>query len=332
MLKKYGLILGASAAALLLSTTGHGVAPASAAEVTLRGASCFPIGSPPSRAFEGFVKDINAKGSGVVKIDLIGGAPAIGNHLTLTQKMSRGAYDLVGCTEAYFGNVIPEAPVLRFAERSWAELRQNGGMAYVQKLLAEKNIHYLARHGDFGPFHLWLKDPIKAPNLKGLHLRVAPVYTAFFKALGATTQSSNLPQIYTYMENGTVQGYGWPAAAWVPTWTKVTGYKVEPGFYSSALHTLINKKKWDSLTNAQRDFLTKMGADIEAATEPSTSKKLAAQLAKENAMRASKGMKVITFTGADREKWLATAKKAGWDEVLQRSPKHGPELMKLFTK
>lgn len=332
MLKKYGLILGASAAALFVSTSGHVGTPANAAEVTLRGASCFPIGSPPSRAFEGVVKMINARGKGVVQINLIGGAPAIGNHLTLTQKMSRGAYDIVGCTEAYFGNVIPEAPVLRFAERTWAELRKNGGMAYVQKLFGAKGIHYLARHGDFGPFHLWLKDPIKAPNLKGLHLRVAPVYTAFFKALGATTQSSNLPQIYTYMENGTVQGYGWPAAAWVPTWTKVTGYKVEPGFYSSALHTLVNKKKWESLTGEQRAFLNKIGAEVESASEPGESKKLTAQLAKENAMRASKGMKVITFTGADREKWLTTAKKAGWDEVLERSPKHGPELMKLFTK
>ena len=47
---------------------------------------------------------------------------------------------------------------------------------------------------------------------------------------------------------------------------------------------------------------------------------------------ASKGMETITFAGADREKWLVAAKKEGWAEVIERSPKHGANLMQLFTK
>lgn len=332
MTRTFTASLCAGAAALSMLAALGAPAPASAAEAALRGASCFPIGAPPGRAFEALVKTLNERGKGVVQIKLVGGAPAIGSPFTLTRKMSKGAYDVVGCTEAYFGNVIAEAPVLRLSERPYAELRENGGLAYVNRLLRAKNVHYVARHGDFGPFHLWLKDPIDKPDLTGLHLRVAPVYTAFFKALGATVQTSTIAQVYTYMENGTVQGYGWPAAAWVPSWTKVTGYKVDPGFYSAALHTLVNLKKWNALTEAQRDFVTKLGLEIEAAAEPGTSAKLAAQLAKENAFRAGEGMKVITFAGADREKWLGTAKKAAWDEVVERSPEHGPALMKLFTK
>ena len=42
----------------------------------------------------------------------------------------------------------------------------------------------MARYHDFGPFHLWLAKPIDKPDLTGLNLRVSPVYTAFFKALG----------------------------------------------------------------------------------------------------------------------------------------------------
>ena len=33
------------------------------------------------------------------------------------------------------------------------------------------------------------------------------------------------------MENGTVKGYGWPALGGVPSWVKVTKYRIEPGFY-----------------------------------------------------------------------------------------------------
>ena len=305
--------------------------PISNAETTLRGASCFPIGSPPSRPYEALVKEVNSVGKGTLQIKMVGGAPAIGSPFTLTQKMSKGAYDVVGCTEAYFGNVLPEAPAFRLSEYTYAKLRQNGGLAYLQRLLAAKNIHYVARHHDFGKFHLFLSKPITKPDLSGLHLRVAPVYTAFFKSLGATVQRSNIGQVYTYMENGTVQGYGWPALGWVPSWIKVTKFRVEPGFYSAALHTLVNLRKWKTLSQAEKDVLNKVGKKFEAQSEPSTPKFMAA-LKKQKDWTDSKGMKAITFTGGDRDKWLNAAKKAAWDEVVARSPKHGPALKKLLTK
>ena len=228
-----GLIAGIAASVAILG----GAMPSMSEEVTLTAASCFPIGSPPSAPFERVVDAINERGAGIVQIDLKGGAPAIGSPFTLTQKMSLGVYDVVGCTEAYFGNVLPEAPVFRLAEYSYPELRENGGLEMLAGLLEEKGIHYVGRHHDFGPFHLWLNQEIDSPDLTGLHLRVSPVYTAFFTSLGATVQTSNIGQIYTYMENGTVQGYGWPALGWVPTWVEVTKYRVEPGFYTAPLHT-----------------------------------------------------------------------------------------------
>ncbi len=328
MLKIAGSILGGCAAAIVAASA---MAPAISAEVTLSGASCFPIGSPPSRPFEAVVDEVNKRGKGVVQIDLKGGAPAIGSPFTLTQKMAKGAYDVVGCTEAYFGNVLPAAPALRFSDYTFAELRENGGLAYMRRLLAEKGIHFVARHHDFGAFHLWLSQPITGPDLTGLHLRVSPVYTAFFKSLGATTQRSNIAQVYTYMENGTVQGYGWPALGWVPSWVKVTKYRIEPGFYHASLHTLVNLKKWQTLTKAQQDVLTEVGLAFEAKAETNTPA-FQALLYKQKSWMASQGMNTITFEGADREKWLAAAAKAGWDEVLERSPEHGPALKKLFTK
>ena len=312
-------------AAAALGSTGAG------AETTLSGASCFPIGSPPSRVFEAVVKAINERGKGVVQIDLKGGAPAIGSPFTLTQKTAKGAYDVVGCTEAYFGNLLPEAPVFRFSDYTYAELRKNGALAYMQRLLAEKNIHFVARHHDFGPFHLWLSKPITKPDLTGFHLRVAPVYTAFFKSLGATTQRSNIAQVYTYMENGTVQGYGWPSLGWVKPWIKVTKYRVEPGFYHATLHTLVNLKRWNKLSKAEQAVITKVGLEFEANAETNTTEWQAKSYA-QKAWMAEGGMNTITFEGVDREKWLSAAVKEGWDEVLKRSPKHGAALKKLFTK
>jgi TRAP-type C4-dicarboxylate transport system substrate-binding protein len=319
-------VLGAAAI-----ITANAINPAFANAVTLKGASCFPIGSPVSRPFEALVNAVNERGKGVIQINLVGGAPAIGSPFTLTQKMSKGVYDIVGCTEAYFGNVLPEAAALRFSEHPYATLRTNGAIDYVQSLFAKKGIHFLARHHDFGPFYLWLNKPIDKPDLTGLHLRVSPVYTAFFKSLGATVQRSNIAQVYTYMENGTVQGYGWPAMGWVPTWVKVTKYRVEPGFYQAVLHTLVNLKKWNTLSDAQKQVLTAVGMEFEAKAE-SSGPEFQAALKKQHAKTASEGLSAIEFTGADREKWLKAATDAGWAEVLERSAEHGLALKKLFSK
>lgn len=299
------------------------------AEVTLRGVSCFPIGSPPSRAYEGFVKEVNTRGKGVLKIENIGGAPAIGSPFTLTQKMSRGAYDIAGCPETYFGNVVPEVPVLRLTTKTTAQLRENGGLDYLQKLFHEKNIHYIARHTSFGKFFLWTNKKLDKPDLTGLNLRVAANYTAFFKSLGSTVQTSSLPQIYTLMENNTVQGFGWPAAAFVPPWAKVTKYQVKPGFYNAPLHMLANLKTWKSLNDEQRKLLSTIGMEFEAQSEIGNPK-LAGILAAGEKSRAKAGMEIIEFTGEKRDAWLKAADTAGWNEVIEGGSEHIAALVKLF--
>jgi TRAP-type C4-dicarboxylate transport system substrate-binding protein len=133
------------------------------------------------------------------------------------------------------------------------------------------------------------------------------------------------------MENNTVQGYGWPALGWVPSWVKVTKYRVEPGFYNSTLHTLINLDKWESLTKEQQDLLMEVGLEFEARSEPD-SKELNEALIKQKAWMASEGMKTIAFEGAMRDAWLQKASEEGWKEVLERSPEHGPKLKALFTQ
>jgi TRAP-type transport system periplasmic protein len=313
--------LGAAAVAAFLA------GPAQSDEITLRGASCFPIGSPPGLGFEQFVRDVNEAGKGVVQIELLGGAPAIGSPFTMTRRMARGTYDIVGCPDAYFGNVVPECEALRLSDYTPTEMRKNGAYAYMQKVFNAQNIYFLGRQRSDGPFFLWTSKPLAKPDLTGWNLRVSPVYTPFFRRLGATVQRSNIAQIYTYMENGTVQGFGWPAINWVPAWIKVTKYRIEPGFYIAALQLLVNLKKWNSLTKAQQAVLTKIALEHERANEDHT-----AHLAAAKAWMAKKGMKTIRFTGADAEKWTKAAKDAGWAQLIARSPKHGPALQRLMRK
>ena len=297
-----------------------------ASAATLTAANCFPKGTYFARPFEALINDINAAAKGDLKLNYLGGAPAIGSPFTLVQKTSKGVFGTASCTGAYYQNVLTEVDAFKMLERSLQEVRANGAVAYMNKLHEAKGLHYVGRIMTDTPFHLYLKK-ISGPNLKGLHLRVAPIYTAFFQKLGATTQRSNIAQVYTYMENGTVVGFGWPITGILPDWHKVTKYRVDPGFYNADLEIVVNLKKWQGLSRAQQDVMNRVVIQHENAAG-----KYVKDVAKAVVKQAKDGIKTISFTGADRKKWLDASREAGWANIVKRSPMHGPKLRELFSK
>jgi TRAP-type C4-dicarboxylate transport system substrate-binding protein len=303
---------------------------ARAAEVQLQAASCFPQGSFFAKRFESLVDEVNEAGKGVVTINYVGGAPAIGSQLTVIQKVAQGVYDLASCTGSYYQNVLPEADAWKLLEKTPTEIRENGGWDYMNKLHNEKNLEVLSRHHFGTHFHLFLADgsKIDKPDLSGLHLRTAPTYTNFFKSLGATTQDTSITEIFTLMENGTVKGYGWPVLGHQPGWETVTKYRVDPGFYDVDLMILANKRAWDGLPENVRTLISEAAIKLEnnaIANDPKLNAKVAAQ-------QVENGFEVIEFTGADRDSWLSAAREAGWAGVNAVSPDHGPKLREYFAE
>jgi len=319
------LLCSAFISVISLATTTSAMA-----EVSLQAASCFPQGSFFSKRFETLVENVNKKGVGQVKINYVGGAPAIGSQLTVVQKVAQGVYDLNSCTGAYYQNVLPEADAWKLLEKTPAEIRKNGGWDYMNKLHNQKNLQVLGRHHFGTQFHLFLGKgaAISKPDLKGLHLRTAPIYVNFFKSLGATTQDSNLQQIYSLMENGTVKGYGWPVLGHRPGWEKVTKYRVDPGFYDVDLMILANKKVWDKLPSNVKNLIAAEALALENAATAGDSK-LAKSVA---AKQQNAGMEIITFEGAERATWLKAARDAGWAGLIANRPETGAKLREYFAK
>ena len=206
-----------------------------------------------------------------------------------------------------------------------AELRTNGGYAYMANLYDQKmNTILLARHIDNNPFHLYLTKPITGSDLTGLKLRITPVYRDFFQALGATVVQTAPGEVYTALERGVVDGYGWPITGIFDLgWHEKTKYRVDPGFYSAEVSILINKASLAKLNDAQKRIILDAAAWIEGQ---------ASEVAKENdtdiAKQKSAGLQVITLSDEFRKK----AYEAGWAGIIRQSPEHGPKLKELFAK
>ena len=312
------------AAAMAVLTHGAG-----AQEVTLKAVSSFAEKTTYTRGFERFVDLVNAEGKGVIQINYIGGPKAM-PPFEVGNALKSGVIDIANATGAFYTNVMPEADAWKLTERPMSELRSNGGFDYMAKLYAEKmNAIFLARFVDNNPFHLYLNKPITSADMTGLKLRITPVYRDFFQAQGATVVQTAPGEVYTALERGVVDGYGWPITGIFDLgWQEKTKYRVDPGFYTAEVSALVNKTTWDKLTDAQRDILKKAGARAEAEAVPF----FAEENAKDTKRQVDAGIQVIKFDGAAGKTFLDKAYDAGWAGVIRQSPEHGPKLKEFFSK
>jgi TRAP-type C4-dicarboxylate transport system substrate-binding protein len=312
------------AAALTLSVAGAG-----AQEVTLKAVTSFAEKTTYSKPFERFVERVNQTGKGLVQINYIGGPKAM-PPFEVGNALKGGVIDIANATGAFYTNVLPEADAWKLTERPMTELRNNGGFDEMAALYAQKmNAIFLARLVDNNPFHLYLNKPITKADLTGLKLRITPVYREFFQALGATVVQTAPGEVYTALERGVVDGYGWPITGVFDLgWNEKTKYRVDPGFYTAEVSVLVNKAAWDKLSDAQREVLRKAGAEGEATAVHD----FAEENAKDIKRQADAGIQTIKLEGAVGADYYNKAYEAGWAGVIKQSPDIGAKLKGFFSK
>ncbi|AXK79932.1 C4-dicarboxylate ABC transporter substrate-binding protein [Pseudolabrys taiwanensis] len=300
-----------------------------AQEVTLRAVTSFAEKTTYSRGFERFIERVNETGKGIIRINYIGGPKAM-PPFEVGNALKNGVVDIANVTGAFYTNVMPEADAWKLRQVPMAEVRKNGGFDYMAAIYAQKmNAIFLANFVGDNPFHLYLNKKITGPDMAGLKLRITPVYRDFFQAQGATVVQTAPGEVYTALERGVVDGYGWPITGIFDLgWHEKTKYRVDPGFYTAEVSALVNKTTWDKLTPQQKAILQKAGEEAE--------KEGVAEFAKLNAedteKQAKAGIEAIKFDAANTKLFLDKAYEAGWAGIIRQSPEHGPKLRGFFSK
>ncbi|ODU68275.1 MAG: hypothetical protein ABT05_02945, partial [Lautropia sp. SCN 66-9] len=296
---KRGFIGAATACAVAL------LAPvaAQAQEITLKAVNAFQEGTYYARNFERFVKKVNEEGKGLVQINYLGGPKAIP---TMEQgaALRNGVVDLANTTASFIAGVAPETLAINYANLRWAEMRKNGAVDYLNKVLLDRGLYYYARTGEGIPYHIYLNKKIDKADLSGLKIRISPIYRDFFTKLGATVMQVAPGEVYTALDRGVVDGYGWPLVGIFDLgWHERTKYRVDPGFYDIELGIVFSARTWNKLSPAQREFLNKQvawveGLNVEMATKdgPADAKR-----------QADAGIQIIKLPDAEAKNLLQTS-------------------------
>src|ERR671919_2275282 len=295
-----------------------------AQETTLRAVSAFAENTQYVKNLMPFIQKLNAQGKGSLQLSFIGGPKAM-PPFEVGNAVRTGVVDMALTTGAFYTNIMPEADALKLTQVPATELRKSGGTELINRIWNEKaNMQYLGRVIDFTPFHLYLTKKIDKPDLSGLKLRITPVYREFFQALGATVVQTPPGEVYTALERGVVDGYGWPINGIFDfNWHEKTKFRVDPGFYSAEVSLVMNLDKWKALNAKQRELLTKHVLELEAQND--SWKKV-----NEDDIRKQQqaGIQVIKFDPATEKQYYDKAYEVGWAGAIKASPTYGPQMRK----
>lgn len=297
-------------------------------QTTLRLVSAFPENGIYVQRLLPWVKKFNEEGKGILQINFLGGPKAIPTF-EVGNAVKTGVVDLALNTGAFYTNVMPEADFLKLTQIPVAEQRRNGAFDAINKVWNEKgNMQYLARIVENQPFHLYTNKKVDKPDFTGQKIRISPVYREFFQALNANVVTTPPGEVYTALERGVVDGYGWPIGGIFDlNWQEKTKYRVDPGFYDAEVSIVMNLPAYRKLTDTQRAYLTKQMQAYEAANDFWT------QYGKDEAGRQERiGIQVIRFDPAASKAFYDQAYDIGWSVAARQSPDVAARFKPLFAK
>jgi TRAP-type transport system periplasmic protein len=299
--------------------------PAAAEEVTLRAVSAFAEGTEFSRNFERFIEKVNADGKGLIKINYIGGPRAV-PPFEVGNAVRTRVVDMANVTGAFYTNLMPEADGFKLNGKPMSEQRKNGTWDYINQLHNQKlGSQYLARQFHNVPFHIYLNKKIDKIDFSGLKIRVTPVYRDVVEAFGGTPITTAPGEVYTALERGVADGYGWPVTGIFDLgWDKVTKFRMEPPFYSVEVNVLVNLDTWKGLNDAQRKVLNDAALWLEALDSEKD-----AAIKAERERQAAAGIQTLDFGPAASQAFLDRAYEVAWQSVIKRAPETGPKLRQL---
>ena len=292
-------------------------ATAAQAQTSLRAISFIPKTNPVLAMANTWVSEVNKQLGGQVHVNYVGGPEAM-DRREQPEALRKGVVDIIFTAAGDYQDQVPVASAFVLSKLTPMQERTSGFYDFMvdqhAKLL---NARYLGRM-QVSPFYLWVKKDVKTlADLNGLKMRTGLLYDRMMRAFGMVPVSINAPEVYNALQEGIVDGFGWPVTG--PRkqgWLDNCKYVIDLPFYpASNVVALINLDKWNALPAATQDALTKLTADF----EPTMVKHFDDEDAAEWQAIGDKVTKV-KFSDAENQRYLDTAYDVEWKVLKERVP------------
>ena len=296
------LVIGLSLAMGFVSFAG-----VAAAQTTMKISISIAQNSHQGIAIDTFAKEVEKRTAGRYKIQPFYSG-SLGGERESIEAVQLGTQELTFTSSGPIPNFVPDAKILDipflFRDKAHARAVLDGPIG--QEMLTKfdsKGFKALA-WGENGVRHMTnSKRAVNGPeDLKGLKMRTMenPVHVAAYKGLGIVTTPMAFPEVFTALQQGTVDGQENPLSVIMASkFDQVQKYLTLTGHVYSPCVFLMSKASFDKLSAADKQ------AFLEAAREgvKANRARVDEDDAKGVADLRSKGMNVIE--NVDKSKYVA---------------------------
>ena len=285
-----------------------GIAASATAQITMRNSTTVSQNSHQGEAIDTMAKEVEKRTNGRIKIQNFYSGSA-GGEREAVESVQLGTQELTTTSTGPVPNFVPETRILDvpflFRDKTHARAVLDGPIG--KELLAKfdaKGFKALA-WGENGVRHMTnSKRAVNGPgDLKGLKMRTMenPVHVAAYKSLGIVTTPMAFPEVFTALQQGTVDGQENPLSVIMSAnFDQVQKHLSLTGHVYSPLVILMNKATFDKLSAADKQvFLdaAKVAVEVNRARVDKDDANGVAELRK-------KGMSIVE--NVDKAKFVAT--------------------------
>lgn len=194
-----------------------------------------------------FAKIIEERSKGELTVKFVGG-PETFPTFESTEMLRKEVIDLLNTASTFYTKALPAAFTMIVSEASAEQERKSGFYDAMNKLhIKNMNVLYLGRLDDL-KYVFVFKKPINKPDFTGLKIRSLPFSLSLIKALGGSPIVVAPPELYSALEKGVVDGYGWPTVGHVERkFPEIAKYYIDHTYYRVSCVLLMNKPTYDRL-------------------------------------------------------------------------------------
>lgn len=233
-----------------------------AQQVTMRNSISVAQNSHQGEAIDTLAREVERRTNGRIKIQNFYSG-SLGGERESIEAVQLGTQELATTSTGPVPNFVPEARILDvpflFRDKAHARAVLDGPIG--DELLSKfdsKGFKALA-WGENGVRHMTnSKRPVNGPDdLKGLKMRTMenPVHVAAYKSLGIVTTPMAFPEVFTALQQGTVDGQENPLSViMAANFDQVQKHLTLTGHVYSPVVILMNKGVWDKLSGADKQI------------------------------------------------------------------------------
>ncbi|QBI19903.1 hypothetical protein ER308_10255 [Egibacter rhizosphaerae] len=303
--------------------------------VTLEFVTAFPEDEELNDGFWHWVEEVEEQAPWV-EIEYAGG-PDVMDPTQQIEGIGSGALEAGTMPGDYYVQQAPFADMMRYTPYTPAEERENGVFELYEEIHREAlDVQYLGRSmAGVGQVLFLTDEQIETPNLEGLTVRTSPATEPVVTGLGGASADIPAEEIYTALERGTVDGFGWAGVG--PRgfgWYEQVEYELAPRFYDSAQSIVVNADTWDELDSETQDTLMEITAEVEPEIVD-----IYEDIALEEVetWREEGGVELIEFTDDEAAEVLELAygdpgwDAIDWDGIVEQTPQ-AEEIRDIFEE